>query len=235
MNYKFKLYLKELQQRNNNPAFKAKWSMGKENVQDPIESTDQIAWRGQIHQQCIRLAKPYQDSDYPAVNLLPMWHGTKKDIVDSIFKTGYVNLATTDSGYFGKGVYGAYEAEYSYRVYAKEGGALILNWTAFFSPYPVLHGDMKKLEGKGNYSNYDAHFIPVVPLNPENPDEVNYFPTRPYDQHHYTELVVFQSAACLPRYLVELQPTLVKPMPLAATSRYSGKFSPLLTAQKPSK
>jgi len=158
-----------------------------------------------------------------------MWHGTKKAIVDSIFKTGYANLATTDSGYFGKGVYGAYEAEYSYRVYAKQGGALILNWTAFFSAYPVMDGDMKKLETKGNYSNYDAHFIPVVPRNPDNPGEVVYYPTKPNKSSTYTELVVFQSAACLPRYLVELQPMLVKPI----TS--SGVFFPLAQQEQEKK
>jgi len=210
MNYKFSLYLKELQQRDNNPAFKAKWPKGQETITDPIESPEQIAWRSQIHQQCLTLAKPYKDSDYPAVNLLPMWHGTNPAIVDSIFKTGYANLATTDSGYFGKGIYGAYEAEYSYRVYAKQDGALILNWTACFSPYPVMTGDMKKLEGKGNFSNYDAHFVPVVPRNPYNPNEEVYFPTKPDDHHQFTELVVFQSAACLPRYLVKVRKTLLQ-------------------------
>ena len=220
MNYKFGLYLKELQQRDNNPAFRAKWPTGTEENKDKkpppsIESKENIDWRGEVHQQFKAMAKPYQDSDYPSVNLLPMWHGTKKEIVDSIFRTGYVNLATTDTGFFGKGIYGAHEAEYSYRVYAKEGGALILNWTACFSPYPVIDGDMKKFVIKneqkqdvsiGNYSNYDAHFVPVVPRNPNNPYEEVYYPTKPHESNQYTELVVFQSAACLPRYLVELQP-----------------------------
>ena len=236
MNHEFALHMKKLQQRENNPAFKPKWPNGQENQQEPIESQNQIAWRSEIHQQCLTLAKPYQDSDYPAVNLLPMWHGTKKAIVDSIFKTGYANLATTDAGFFGKGIYGAYEAKYSHRVYAdKQDGALILNWTAFFSAYPVIYEDMqmKKFMMKndkgqdvsiGNYSNYDAHFIPVVPRNPNNPDEVAYYPTKLKEPHIYTELVVFQSAACLPRYLVELQPTLVKPMPSVSTDSYKGTF-----------
>jgi len=119
--------------------------------------------------------------------------------------------------FFGKGIYGAHEAEYSYRVYAKEGGALILNWTACFSAYPVIDGDMKKLEGKGNYSNYDAHFVPVVPRDPNDPHEEVYHPTKFDQDHQYTELVVFQSAACLPRYLVELQPELPKTIPISST------------------
>jgi len=241
MNHKFSLYLKELQQRDNNLAFKAKWPTGQENIADPIESPEKITWRGEIYQQFKTLAKPNQDSDYPAVNLLPMWHGTRREIIDSIFKTGYSNLATTDSGYFGKGIYGAHEAEYSYRVYGK---TLILNWTACFSPYPVIDGDMKKFVflneqnqevSIGNYSNYDAHFIPVTPNNPDNPYEDKYYPLKPKENHTYTELVVFQSVACLPRYLVELQPTLFKPILSSSTSAYPPEFFPLTQQKKEQK
>jgi len=225
MNLAFALHMKKLQQRENNPAFKAKWITGGENTQDPVEPAENTKWRQVLHEQFKGIAEPYQDSDYPAVNLVPMWHGTKKEIADSIFRTGYANLATTDCGFFGKGIYSAYEAEYSYRVYAKEGGALIVNWVACFSAYPVIDGDMPKLKEKGNYSNYDAHFIPVVPRNPDNPYEEVYYPTRPYDQQQYMELVVFASEACLPRYLVELQRTLEKPIPLNR-SQYRGLFLP---------
>ena len=103
MNYKFGLYLKELQQRNNNPAFQPKWPTGKECVQDPIEPQENINWRGEVHQQLQIMAKSYQDSDYPCVNLLPMWHGTKAAIVDSIFRTGYANLAQPTVAFLAKG------------------------------------------------------------------------------------------------------------------------------------
>ena len=220
MNHEFALYMRRLQQRHNNPAFEAKWPKGRENPQDLVESQEKIDWRAKVHQQFKNMAKSYQDSDYPAVSLLPMWHGTKAAIIDSIFRAGYAALATTDSGFFGRGIYGAYEAEYSYRVYAKDGGALILNWTACFSAYPVIDGDMSKFVMRNaqnqevsisNYSNYDAHFVPVVPSNPTNPHETIYYPTKPNQPHVYTEFVVSQTAACLPRYLVELQPTLVPP------------------------
>ncbi len=222
MNHEFALYMGRLQQRDNNPAFTPKWPTGQENFQDPVESPENIHWRTKVHQQFKDLAKPYQDSDYPAVNLLPMWHGTKTAITDSIFRAGYAALATTDSGFFGRGIYSAHEAEYSYRVYAKQGGALILNWVACFSAYPVIDGDMNKFVMRNsqglevsisNYSNYDAHFVPVVPAHPLNPNETDYYPTKHNQPHTYTELVVSQTAACLPRYLVELQPTLVKAVP----------------------
>jgi hypothetical protein len=82
-------------------------------------------WRETVYNQLETLAQPYVDSEYPNVKLLPLWHDTKSEILDSLFKAGYASLATTDSGFYGKGLYGAYEAEYSYRVYSQ--GALILN------------------------------------------------------------------------------------------------------------
>ena len=143
------------------------------------------------------MAKPYLDPNYPAVKILPLWHGTRPEILDSIFRAGYANLATTDSGYFGKGFYSAYEARYSYSVYAK--GALILNWVAVFSAYPVIDGDMNALTGGANYGNYDGHFVPVR-------GQGSFFtPCMPEQKPKYTEVVVFESSSCLPRYLVELQ------------------------------
>lgn len=190
MNRKFVLRLSELQERDGNPAFNPKWHA--ENFAD---------WRKAVNQACANMAVPHYDSNFPAVKIVPLWHGTKTEILDSIFRTGFANLATTDAGFFGKGIYSAHEAEYSFRVYSN--GALILNWVSFYSAYPVVDGDMSKLTNKANYSNYDAHFVPVVPAS-DHPDEVNYFPTKLNQKPKYHEVVVFDSAQCLPRYIVHL-------------------------------
>ena len=195
MNRGFAARLAMLQERHNSPAFAPKFSQ-----------ENDAAWRKEIHQRFEQLAAPYVDSDYPNVKLLPLWHGTSPEVIISILKTGYANLATTDDGYFGKGLYSALEAEYAHRVYSK--GTLVLNWVSMFSNYPVIHGDMNKLMGKGNYQNYDAHFVPVIPPNPNITDGVVYHPCKPDQQPHYTEVLVFESAQCLPRYLVQLQPSL---------------------------
>jgi len=200
-NRTFQGKLHNLQQRQGSKAFAPSW----QNENDP-------QWREKTHQQLERWAASYQDTDYPNVKIVPVWHGTSKAICESIFKTGFANLATTDSGFYGKGIYGAHEAEYSYNTYAKKHGtnaALLMNWIATYSAYPVIDGDMKKFVvidsmtkkeiSTGNYGNYDAHFIPVAPHQPckVNQDHIN------------TEIVTFEEAACLPRYVVELQKTLL--------------------------
>ncbi len=200
-NRSFSLAIETLQARHNNPAFAPKW----------VTENDS-AWRKATNDQLEQAVMPYQDNDYPGVKLVPVWHGTRPEVLSSLFKAGYANLATTDSGYFGKGLYSAFEADYSYRIYCK--GALLINWVAFYSAYPTIHGDRSKLAGKGNYSNYDAHFIPVVSEFPNDTDCASYIPCKPNQKHTYRELVVFESTHCLPRYLVELQPALPKAIAL---------------------
>jgi hypothetical protein len=39
------------------------------------------------------------------ISLLPLWHGTSPSVLESILTTGFANLATTDVGFFGKGLY----------------------------------------------------------------------------------------------------------------------------------
>ncbi len=59
----------------------------------------------------------------------------------------------------------------------RDTGALVLCCVSLFSAYPVIsRSDMNKLQGKGNFQNYDAHIVPVVPADGGNPRELNYFP-----------------------------------------------------------
>jgi hypothetical protein len=202
MNRGFSSSLALLNRRASKPAFKPKWDLS--------------GWRKEVSQYAINLSEGYTDTDYPFVHIMPTWHGTSAGAISSICETGYASLATTDAGFFGKGIYTTHEAEYAYRVYSK-GGPIVLNWSAFFSAYPVIEGDMNDLIGAANFANSDAHFIPVVAKAPH--DTINYVPTKPQQSHQYTELVVFQANQCLPRYLVTLQKRLPS-RPLTRLSRH---------------
>lgn len=202
--------LKMLQARHQNPAFVPRF------LQEGSE--EERLWRKEINQLWEKMSAPHKDPDCPEVKLLPLWHGTRAEILPSIFKAGFANLATTDSGYFGKGLYSTHEAEYAHGCYFK--GAMLLNWVSSFSARPVIAGDMKELTGKGNYQNYDTHFVVVTPYTKDNldnfiPENINqtqdvYLPCFAQQKHKYIEVVVFEKSQCLPRYLVHLQPTLVK-------------------------
>ncbi len=217
LNRAFGLMLDTLSARHNKSAFKAHWREKKENVdhvpkedQGQVQWEERVPWRETTHQLLEALAKPHQDTNHPHVKLVPMWHVTNAKVLPDLFETGFASLALLDAGYFGKGIYSAGEARYSQTVYGKFHAtpALLVNWVAIYSAYPVIDGDMEKLKGKGNYSNYDAHFIPVRPAT-KDPNETDFYPCRIGEKATYTEMVVFQSAQCLPRYVVELQSDLL--------------------------
>eukprot|EP00727_Mastigamoeba_balamuthi_P008483 m51a1_g4257 putative p-selectin isoform x1 (906) ;mRNA; r:231725-234442 len=178
--------------RDGNPAFAPQWS------QDRC-----VGLRSQIVSRLGDMAAPTADSNYPGAKLLLTWHGTSPEVLGSVVTTGYASLATTDAGFFGKGVYSAYEARYAYQVYCR--GALLVNWVSFYSAYPVVDGDMDRLLGKSAYANYDAHFVPVCPSSPDEA-ESNFYPVTRLDEAVYHEMVVFEASQCLPRYVVTLQP-----------------------------
>eukprot|EP00727_Mastigamoeba_balamuthi_P004774 m51a1_g14295 hypothetical protein (1531) ;mRNA; f:423544-428136 len=203
----FHARVEQLQSRAGSKVFQPRW------VKD-----GHVVERAQYAVELAAAAKRYADAHFPDVSLLPMWHGTSPSLLDSIFTTGYANLASTDLGFFGKGIYSSLEADYAASVYS--GGALLLNWVSFFSAFPVVtRGDMEMLQGKGNYENYDAHWAGVVP-DPHSEDPSVYIPCPDPTHARYHEMVVFEASQCLPRYLVRLVPAkslaqVPKPLPSA--------------------
>jgi len=147
---------------------------------------------------------PYTSHKYSSVHFLPLWHGTQSNSLDSILKAGYRYSGVNDLGYFGKGLYFTEEAAYA-SLYSKEEGVLLLNWIVTRSTYPVIHEDQEKLLGKAKYKNYDSHFVPVVPTNPLYAAEMCHEALRSSQVYRYKELVVFQTGAALPRYVVTIR------------------------------
>lgn len=216
INRAFELQLGMLQERHDDPEFQPNW-----------QNESDSEWRHQVHGMFEAWAQPYKDDDYPNVKIIPGWHGTKSfEVVEKIGKKGFANLAKTDEGFFGKGLYFTENAEYARRVYSH--GTLVMAWLCVFSEFPTIHSDMKGLSGKGNKENYDAHFAPVIPRdgNISNTTSI-YHACKPNQQHQYFEIVLFESTRCLPRYVFELQPSMPKEpsmLPLLEASSNSQQF-----------
>eukprot|EP00727_Mastigamoeba_balamuthi_P000396 m51a1_g10353 hypothetical protein (2034) ;mRNA; f:3532-16891 len=171
---------------------------------EPAYATERLAGlRALVMQRLDEFTLPHRDPLYPGVRLLPAWHGTRAELMDSILKTGFANLATTDDGYFGKGLYASYEARYAHSVYSR--GALLLGWVSLRSAYPVVDGDMAALQGGGVWQNYDCHFVPVRPASAD-PAETSFLPCTALEEAVYHEIVVFEAAQMLPRFVVQLGP-----------------------------
>ena len=128
----------------------------------------------------------------------------------------------TDLGYFGSGIYFTNSARYAAQIYAGDDGRLFLAWVSMREPYPVVADapydikgnpkpkDMQKLEGYGAYQNYNAHYIPVAPIDPSNKMCAVYYPCAQGQEPFLDEIVVFQKSQALARFLIELQIDLPK-------------------------
>jgi len=189
----------------------------------------QEEWRQTIHQFFTELATPFKEDPSSAVSQLLVWHGmSSQTSFQGVISTGFANLATTDPGFFGKGIYGTTHAEYAKRVYAQPTGTLVLNKVAYLSGFPVIKTD--KFNGSPNYGNYDAHFVLV---SPRNSSKVNYDATPCNQLHTYTELVVFHQAATLPCYLVTLQPRLPTQPSLISPAEQAYEVGEACSAKQP--
>jgi hypothetical protein len=162
---------------------------------------------------------------YSKVKVLPLWHGSSQVVCQSVCSSGFTSFGkhhffdenatkggnkSTDKGYFGSGIYFTNSAQYA-TMYSSEGH-LLLAWVSMREPYPVVNdaphpqkgSDMKKLEGKEHYQNYNAHFIPVSSIKPQDPKCLEYYPCYKDQAPSWDEFVVFEKAQTLPRFWVEL-------------------------------
>lgn len=166
----------------------------------------------------------YVKDDAPGVKFINLWHGTRREMLDSILDTGLVNLKKTDGGYFGAGIYGSTSSEYPKRCYAGGGGErydkgiLFLSTAVFHSAYPIAGSNDLNMFigqsniGKGNYANYDAHFVAVKPQS-NFPHEISYIPLEDNnDQITYDEFVAFEQTSFIPRFLVETSRIIPHPL-----------------------
>lgn len=155
--------------------------------------------------------------------VLPLWHGTSSEKALSICESGFTyfgkhgskgTAGSTDIGYYGNGMYftdsAAYATMYSDRF-------LLFSWVSMREPFPVINDkphpqlgmDMRILEGKGAYRNYDSHFVPVASIMPNEPYCMDYYPCYQNQKAAWNEIVVFQKAQALPCFIIELSEDLV--------------------------
>jgi hypothetical protein len=85
-------------------------------------------------------------------------------------------------------------------------------------PYPVIAdkahpqkpADMKTLGiGLGAYQNHNAHYIPVISIQPNNPKCAVYYPCTETQDPALDEVVVFNPFQTLARFWIELGPDLL--------------------------
>ena len=149
--------------------------------------------------------------------ILPLWHGSSETAAQSVAESGFVYFGkaslggtktkSTDEGFFGSGIYFTNSARYAADIYSS--GHLLMAWVSMREPFPVVgddpQSDMNTLKGKGAYKAYNAHYVPVASTDPSNPYESYYYPTKPGQDPHCDEIVVFHKSQAIPRFWVEIE------------------------------
>ncbi|MBS0649271.1 MAG: SEL1-like repeat protein [Verrucomicrobia bacterium] len=221
----FESTLKNMEREASNPVFAPK---GKDEEPKADRARVLSRWEFQISQFSpveIKSLSSRGNDTCTKAKVLPLWHGSTKEICQSICWSGFTsfgkhhyfdenaskgNTKSTDKGYFGAGIYFTNSAQYA-TMYSS-GGHLLLVWVSMREPYPVVNdkphpqkgSDMLKLEGRMHYQNYNAHFIPVASIRPQDPKCLEYYPCYKDQQPAWDEFVVFEKAQALPRFWIEL-------------------------------
>lgn len=204
--------ISSMEQEAANPVFAPKW----ESKSDPLKPLRQKAH--QRWTETVSLFSPFTVSQqtgrqrsYKHAKVLPMWHGSSAIKCKSICESGFTffgkhvggSVQSTDEGFFGSGIYFTNSARYATDIYS-DGQHLLLAWVSMRSPYPVVSDkkgstctDMITLQGQGAYENYNAHYIPVVSLNPNDAGCAIYYPCADGETPSCDELVVFQKSQTL--------------------------------------
>jgi hypothetical protein len=207
-------------------TFKPEWV--KEGFAMAREKTIQ-RWKAQVEEfSPIAIKKENKRIDiYTDVKVLPVWQGTSKSNIHSICSTGFTyfgkhhffnpkdarpgTFKNTDKGYFGSGAYFTNSAKYAAKYACFGSGDLFLAWVAMREPFPIINDvphpskgkDMTFLEGHSTYQAYDAHYIPVAPLN--NTDScMEYYPCYGDQAPECDEIVITQEMHALPHFVIEL-------------------------------
>ena len=176
---------------------------------------------------------------YNGVSVLPLWHGTASHVAEAISNTGFTYFGktpsgglasgSTDDGFFGKGIYLTSSADYANKYVPsseRDRGTLLLCWAAFREPFPIVSDvpfsnpgnvptDMQNIRGQTLFGSYNAHYIPVRSIDPDDPSNLNYYPCAINEQPRYDEFVVKEAAQTLVRYRIELGVTLPHALPTA--------------------
>ncbi len=217
----FEMGIKRIEVEAKNSVFHPKWSSEKgaderakviscwKNITDLFEN--------------IRLSD--NDPLLRDAKVIPLWHGSDVNKCLSIASGGFTSFGkhhffnpqtqksnlNTDCGYFGSGIYFTDSARYA-AMYNQE---LLLAFGAMRQPYPVINdvphpsmgSDMKKLStGLGAFENYNAHFVPVASIRPNDPNCMEYYPCYQGQPATFNEYVLFQSAQTIARFWVQLAP-----------------------------
>ncbi|CAF3857980.1 unnamed protein product [Rotaria sp. Silwood1] len=128
-----------------------------------------------------------------------LWHGVKsKGDFDGIFEENFRFTGTTDSGYFGRGIYLTSSPKYATQ-YAYTGTTIRYILCSVVSLGKMLHITNMDYYGKNLHPGYDSHYVKVDTSAKRNQPIAN------NNEKYYEEFVIKNNKQILPMYIVGLR------------------------------
>jgi hypothetical protein len=129
--------------------------------------------------------------------ILPMVHGTDKDVAFKICDSGFSNLSLLDAGYYGRGMYFTRSAYYALPYYGtKKEPAVLICLTIPGNSYPVVEhrNEKQSFLGRPIKSGYQSNYVLTN-------REGNPCTKHVQDGKFYDELVLEQESQVVPIYI----------------------------------
>ena len=154
------------------------------------------------------------DKAKPKPKCMPMLQGTSEGAVWQICQQGFGIVATTDEGYFGRGMYFTSKLSYS-DIYAEKSGrdgkVFLLSMVISGNPFPVTEYPFLKdgsdspegYKGKACPLGYQSHSTIVD--SSKYPNSYPITSTTINATSTADELVVFESAQALPIFVFDVK------------------------------
>jgi hypothetical protein len=146
-----------------------------------------------------------------AAPIVRVWYACKHTDISKLLSDGFAALGESDKG-FGTGMYFTSSGGYATNDMTPND-CLVMCYVVLLNPFPVITDDAPpgipktkfRFYGNRNHSNYQCHYIPVVPI--DEATSWKYLPPPRGVRHAtYDEFVVFQECDILPQVIVYLKP-----------------------------
>uniref|UniRef100_A0A6B2KWM3 PARP catalytic domain-containing protein n=1 Tax=Arcella intermedia TaxID=1963864 RepID=A0A6B2KWM3_9EUKA len=156
-----------------------------------------------------KYAKKFKEWVPGDVPIIPVFHGTNMPVALKIAQTGFSTVATLDPGFYGRGIYFttslAYASLYSKGAKATSLCHIIVSLVSPGNVYPVIEhpkaeNSLKGVAGPVN-PGYQSHYACVGGLSSAGCG----LPCPPSTKDFVDELVLFQDAQALPKYIISIE------------------------------
>jgi len=178
-----------------------------------IQQLDPLEWedprRSYFEHHFIALLDSFLWNRSSQIKLVPAFHGVNSDSIDSICQNGFACVATTDEGFYGKGIYFTSDLEYASQYAKKEESGVRNILVALLIPgdfFPVVEHphEPNSYYGKAAKSGVQSHYTLVKKESKQTAypiDKDELFNAK----RHANEVVVFQDSQALPLFLLKIR------------------------------